>query len=83
MLRERLEERFGGLDRRELVGLAVLAVLIVGGVAFWYVRSLPSRIAMLPRWPIVIDRCATSTGAAVGPREITQSMKLRKWSSLA
>ena len=44
MLRERLEERFGGLDRRELVGLAVLAVLIVGGVAFWYVRSLPSRI---------------------------------------
>ena len=46
-------------------------------------RSRPSRIAMLPRWQIVIERWATSTGAAVGPREITQSMKLRKWSSLA
>ena len=29
-------------------------------------RPRPSRIAMLPRWQIVIDRCATSTGAAVG-----------------
>ena len=41
-------------------------------------RSRPSRMAMLPRWQIVIDRWATSTGAAVGSREITQSMKLRK-----
>jgi len=28
---------------------------------------------MLPRWQTVIERCATSAGAAVGPREITQS----------
>ena len=59
MLRERLEERFGGLDRRELVGLAVLAVLIVGGVAFWYVRSLPSRIQI---------STATQGPAQPGPR---------------
>ena len=26
-----------------------------------------SRMAMLPRWQIVIERWATSTGAAVGP----------------
>ena len=42
----------------------------------------PSLMAMLPRWQMVIDRWATSTGAAVSLREITQSMKLRKWSSL-
>jgi competence protein ComEA len=44
MLRERLEERLQGLDRRELAGLAVIAVLVVAGAAFWYVRSLPSRV---------------------------------------
>src|SRR5579884_3815869 len=37
---------------------------------------------MFPRWQIVIERWATATGAAVGPRERTQSMKLRKWLSL-
>jgi hypothetical protein len=37
------------------------------------------RIAMLPRWPMVIERWAVSTGAAVSFREMTQSMKLRKW----
>jgi competence protein ComEA len=51
MLRERLEERLQGLDRRELAGLAVIAVLVVAGAAFWYVRSLPSRVEI------------TSTGA--------------------
>jgi competence protein ComEA len=44
MLRERLEDRLQGLDRRELAGLAVIAVLVVAGAAFWYVRSLPSRV---------------------------------------
>jgi hypothetical protein len=44
MLRERLEERLEGLDRRELAGLAVIAVLVVAGAGFWYLRSLPSRV---------------------------------------
>jgi competence protein ComEA len=51
MLRERLEDRLQGLDRRELAGLAVIAILVVAGAAFWYVRSLPSRVEI------------TSTGA--------------------
>jgi competence protein ComEA len=44
MLRERLEERLQGWDRRELAGLAVIAVLVVAGAGFWYVRSLPSHV---------------------------------------
>jgi competence protein ComEA len=46
VIRERIEERLQGLDRRELVGLAILAALIVAGALFWYARSLPSRVAI-------------------------------------
>jgi competence protein ComEA len=41
---EPLWERLRSLDRRELVGLIALALLIVGGAALWYVRSLPSSV---------------------------------------
>ena len=41
---ERIRERLAQFERRELMGLAVLAVLVVGGVVFWYVRSLPTRV---------------------------------------
>src|SRR5712691_8684622 len=34
------------MDRRELGGLLVVAVLIVGGAALWYVRSLPSSVSI-------------------------------------
>jgi competence protein ComEA len=43
---EPLRERLRSLDRRELVGLLVVAALIVGGAALWYVRSLPSSVAV-------------------------------------
>jgi competence protein ComEA len=41
---EPLRERLRSLDRRELVGLLAVALLIVGGAALWYVRSLPSSV---------------------------------------
>jgi hypothetical protein len=44
VIRERIEERLQGLARRELIGLAVIGVLIVAGAGFWYVRSLPSKV---------------------------------------
>ncbi|HJP65444.1 MAG TPA: ComEA family DNA-binding protein [Actinomycetota bacterium] len=44
MIRERIEERLQGLDRRELAGLGVIAAVIVAGAVFWYVRSLPSQV---------------------------------------
>jgi competence protein ComEA len=44
VIRERIEERLEGLARRELVGLAVIAALVVAGAGFWYVRSLPSKV---------------------------------------
>jgi competence protein ComEA len=46
MMGEPLRERLRSLDRRELAGLVVVAVLIVGGAAFWYVRSLPSSVSI-------------------------------------
>jgi competence protein ComEA len=56
VFRERLEERLQGLDRRELAGLAVIAILVVAGAAFWYVRSLPGKVEI------------TSTGARPAAR---------------
>lgn len=44
MIREQVQERLRGLDRRELIGLVVVAALLVSGAGFWYVRSLPSRV---------------------------------------
>jgi competence protein ComEA len=41
---EPLLERLRSLDRCELVGLVAVALLIVGGAALWYVRSLPSSV---------------------------------------
>jgi competence protein ComEA len=41
---ESLWERWRGLERRQAVGLAVVAVLVVAAGAWWYVRSLPSRV---------------------------------------
>ena len=46
MIGEPLRERLRSLDRREWVGLVVVAVLIVGGAALWYVRSLPSSVSI-------------------------------------
>ncbi len=46
MIGEPLRERLRSLDRREWVGLVVVAVLIVGGAALWYVRSVPSSVSI-------------------------------------
>ena len=46
MVGEPLRDRLRSLDRRELAGLLVVAAIIVGGAALWYVRSLPSSVAV-------------------------------------
>jgi competence protein ComEA len=46
MITERIEEHLGSLRRRERGGLALLAVLVVAGAVFWYVRSLPRPVTI-------------------------------------
>jgi competence protein ComEA len=46
VIAERIEEHLGSLRRRERGGLAVLAVLVVAGAVFWYVRSLPRPVTI-------------------------------------
>jgi competence protein ComEA len=41
---ERFRERVASLERRELVGMVAIAVLVVGAAAVWYLRSLPSTV---------------------------------------
>jgi competence protein ComEA len=52
---EHIQQRLRGLDRREVAGVVVIAFLLVAGVAFWYVRSLPARVQI------------STTGAPAGP----------------
>jgi competence protein ComEA len=37
-------ERLRSLERPQLIGLVVIAAVILAGVAFWYLRSLPSAV---------------------------------------
>lgn len=46
MFREPIRERLQAMERRELFGLLAIAVLVVAGAAFWYARSLPSRVSV-------------------------------------
>jgi competence protein ComEA len=46
VIAERVEEHLGSLRRRERTGLAILAVLVVAGAVFWYVRSLPRPVTI-------------------------------------
>jgi len=67
VIRERIERKLSGLDRRELVGLAVVAVLIVGGAAFWYVRSLPSRVSIATSYAPGPSRAGPVAGPIPSP----------------
>ncbi len=39
-----VRERLRSLERGELIGFLVVAVLLVGGAVFWYLRSLPATV---------------------------------------
>ena len=62
MFKERIEERLGQMDRRELAGLLLIAILVVAGAALWYVRSLPSRVQIS-----TASQPAFAAGPVAGP----------------
>lgn len=51
MIKEQIQDRLKGLDRREAIGVAAIAILLVSGALFWYVRSLPSRVEIAASLP--------------------------------
>jgi competence protein ComEA len=69
VLSDRIRERLEGLERRELIGLVVIAALIVGAAGVWYLRSMPGPVrieaasAMRPGGA----GAATSAGGRAGP----------------
>ena len=67
MIRERVEERLRGFDRRELIGLAVVAALLVSGAAFWYVRSLPSRVQVSGSFVAAAPSAKSAASVAPSP----------------
>jgi competence protein ComEA len=44
LIGEPVRERLRALERGELLGFLVVAVLLVGGAVFWYLRSLPAAV---------------------------------------
>ena len=54
-----IRERLRAMDPPQLVGLAVLAIVVVVGAGFWYVRSLPS--------PVRVEALSGSHAVLGGP----------------
>lgn len=46
MIGEPLKDRLRSLDRRELISILLVGAIVVAGVAFWYVRSLPRSVSV-------------------------------------
>jgi competence protein ComEA len=46
LIGEPLKDRLRSLDRRELISILLVGALVVAGVAFWYVRSLPRSVSV-------------------------------------
>jgi competence protein ComEA len=61
-----LRERLDALSRGELAGLIVVVVLTLGGIGFWYSRSLPKPVAVAATpAPAVAASVSASTEPAV------------------
>jgi competence protein ComEA len=60
VLGEPIRERLHAMERKELIGLLAIAVLVVAGAAFWYARSLPGRVS------VQLEGDAGSRGSAAG-----------------
>lgn len=63
MIGEPFRERLRSLDGRELVGLLLVALLIVGGAVVWYMRSLPASVSVQAS----VDRPGESGVGAMTP----------------
>jgi competence protein ComEA len=74
---EPLRERLRSLDRRELAGLLVVAALIVGGAAMWYVRSLPSSVSI--HAPPDREGPGRSAASTVAPSPATIVVDVAGW----
>jgi competence protein ComEA len=61
---EPIRERLSALSRAELVGLAAVLVVTIGGAAFWYVRSLPRPVDVATATaPVAATAAAGATGS--------------------
>jgi competence protein ComEA len=60
-----IRDWIGGLSRRELALMAVIAVGAVGGAGLWYVRSLPRPVEVQARPPPVAAPSASPAGVIV------------------
>ena len=65
MIGEPVRERLRSLERGELVGFLAVAVLIIGGAVFWYLRSLPATVRVDAAIPPA--QLATSPSASPSP----------------
>ena len=60
-----MRDRLAELSRRELVALAMVAVVIVAGAVLWYVRSLPRAVAVREAAVPAVGPTAASPSPAV------------------
>jgi competence protein ComEA len=69
LIGEPVRERLRSLERGELLGFLVVALLLVGGAVFWYVRSLPAAVrvdaAIAPAHPAAAPSVSPSPSPGV------------------
>jgi competence protein ComEA len=63
LIGEPVRGRLRSLERGELIGFLVVAVLLVGGAVFWYLRSLPAAV----RVDAAIAPAHAAAAPSVGP----------------
>jgi competence protein ComEA len=70
MIGERLQEQLGPLRGRQRAGVAALAVLVLAGAVFWYVRSLPRPVTISATGGLGAPRALAAPSPSPSPQAI-------------
>ena len=75
-----LGDRLSSLSRSELVGLAVVVAVTLGGVGLWYTRSLPKPVAVQATpAPVPLGASGSSLAASQTPSPVSIFVDVAGW----
>lgn len=77
---ESIRDRLSSLSRAELIGLAAVLLVTLGGAGFWYVRSLPRPVEVQARVPTTgSTEVAGPSGASASPSPVLLLVDVAGW----
>src|SRR6188474_715345 len=72
-------DRLSSLSRNELVGLAVVVAVTLGGVGLWYTRSLPKPVAVQATPAAVAPSGSAAVAGAPSPSPVPLFVDVAGW----